>query len=195
MRFEFSIIIIFLIFQAFSLSIISVTTAAEGDKDTPKTAIIGSNTGNIISNSAGGRYFFNFSIESDKSYNFQLTGDSDTKFDIYLFDSSFYPTIILDESAEYVDTSSYPVKLEGYSTTNSWAYIQIFSNHIDGGIGEFTLSISEVSSQISSSSTLANSSSETSDDSDSPSFAIILASFTIIIATITLNFKRNKFGK
>lgn len=183
-----NIILIFIIFQIFSFSTISVTIAAVGDSDTPKTAIIGSNTGNISSNVAGGRYFFNFSIFSGKSYNFQLTGENNTKFDIFLFDSSYYPTIILDESAEYKETNSYPVKLEGYTTTNSWAFIQIFSNHLDGGIGDFTLSISETSSSSSSTNTLDPT--NDSDATESPAFDFILVTFTMIISLITINVKR-----
>ncbi|MCE7733671.1 MAG: hypothetical protein GPJ54_02255 [Candidatus Heimdallarchaeota archaeon] len=197
-----NIILIFIIFQIFSFSSISIITATPGDVESPKTATIGSNTGNISSNSAGGRFYFNLSVVSGDFYNFQLTGDSDTKFDLFFFDSQYYPTIIQDESSEYVDTNSYPVKYDGYSTTNSWAFIMVFSNHIDGGIGDFTLSISELNTQTSSTTTPADSTGNTSDDttdpnnqsdnSDTSGFDMTTGAFTMIIVTTTLIIKRKK---
>ncbi len=84
------VIILFIIFQVYNLSAISVTSATIGDIETPKIATVGANTGNISSNAAGGRYFFNFSIEADKSYDFQLAGEINPKFDLFFFDISYY---------------------------------------------------------------------------------------------------------
>lgn len=202
MSLKLNIIIIFIIFQFFSFSTILATTAAVGDIETPKVAIIGSNTGNISSNAAGGRYYFNLSIMLGNSYDFQLTGNSNTKFDLFFFDSKYYPTVIQDESAEYTDTNSYPVKYEGYTTGNSWAFIMVFSNHVDGGIGDFTLTISEMGIQTISSSPTVDSTSNTSDnaanpfgdsdDTDSPGFNIIGGAFAMIVAAAILSIKRKK---
>jgi hypothetical protein len=202
MSLKLNIIIIFIIFQVFGFSTILTTSAAVGDIETPKVATIGSNIGNISSNAAGGRYYFNLSIVSGNSYDFQLTGDSNTKFYLFFFNSKYYPTIIQDESAEYTDTNSYLVKYEGYTTGNSWAFIMVFSNHVDGGIGDFTITISEMGIQTSLSSSTVDSTSTTSDnaanpfgesdDTDSPGISIITGSFAIIVVVAILSIKRKK---
>ncbi|OLS28220.1 MAG: hypothetical protein HeimC2_08750 [Candidatus Heimdallarchaeota archaeon LC_2] len=183
-----NIILLLIIFQIFSFSTILATNAAVGAEETPKDAIIGTNTGNISSNSAGGRYFFNFSTEAEKSYDFELNGDSNTAFDLFLFDITFLPGKVPDDSAEYAETNSYPVTIEGYVSEDSWVLIQVFSNHIDGGIGDFTLSISETSSSSSSTNTLDPT--NDSDSTESPAFDFILVTFTMIISLIIINVKR-----
>ena len=158
----------------------TVQAAVGGDQDNPKVASLGENSGNISSNAGGGRFFFNFTIEATKTYDFSLTGDSGTKFDLFLFDISLLPSIIVEDSEEYTD--AYPVVLEDFSTDNEGVLIQVFSNHMDGGTGDFTLTISLNS----------DNGSVNTDTGTSPAFGQLLSILALWVLTYAVYSRRSE---
>jgi hypothetical protein len=167
-----------------------MTAATPGDsQDNPKIAVLGNNVGNISDNAPGGRFFFELLVTPNEVYDFSLTGDEGTKFDLYLFDYSYLPSIIVEDSEEFVDTNSYPVDLELFSTPNEKVLIQVYSNPTDGGTGNFTLSIS-----LSDSSTTSekDQSGSDSDTNNTPGIKLISSMTSLFIVRLAVSMRDDK---
>lgn len=143
-------LILILMFVISSTTIQNSAVSVHDEAFIDKTAVIGNNYGNISSNQpSGGQFLFNLTTVPGETYSFSLTGDAGTKFDVTLYNTTSYLDLggFFPVSYKYyAEVGSYPVGISSFTCEYPWLMIQVFSNAIDGGLGDFVLNIEGESS-------------------------------------------------